>query len=67
MLPYDAEKGIPNEFSFAFLSLTTTRYYFLLIFCDRGLRPFQVSNISTALTRTIRINGSCARAASLIN
>ena len=57
MLPYDAEKGIPNKFFCFFV----TDYYFLLIFGGRGLRPFQVSNISTALTRTIRINGSCAR------
>ena len=42
-------------------------YYFLLIFCGRGLRPFQVSNISTALTRTIRINGLVCQTASLVN
>ena len=49
----------------------------LLLFChdyylslpysvDRGLRPFQVSNISTASTRTIRINGLVCQRASLV-
>ena len=40
MLPYDAEKGMPNE-SFAFLSLTTI-FLSIFFFGDRGLRPFQV-------------------------
>ena len=29
MLPYDAEREIPNEFSFAFLSPTTIFYSYL--------------------------------------
>ena len=64
MLPYDAEKGIPNE-SFAFLSLTTIFLYLILLtgVCGR----FKFSNISTALTRTIRINGLVCQRASLVN
>lgn len=49
------------------LLFVTDYLFFSLFFGDRGLRPFQVSNISTALTRTIRINGLVCQRASLVN
>ena len=51
MLQYDAGKGIPNEH---FVFFVTT----IFLFCDRGLRPFQVS---TFLRRRLEQLGSTAR------
>ena len=54
-----------NE-SFCFFVTDYNVLFFLPYFVDRGLRPFQVSNNSTALTRTIRINGLVCQRASLV-
>ena len=47
ILQYDAER--------ANICFATTQSFFF--FVAGVLRPFQISNISTAKTRTIRING----------